>query len=254
MLPNRKALVALGGSRHYSMLNECEIGPDEIVVYMDFTKDIIDTRRYLVCPVGALCNRGASKYANMTAYPLTMRRILSRYYGTEALDETASAADEYANLMKSLFVDEAAKVLSSDRLKTELFYNAKETRLRIHAAWDDYCLLMTSIPCEHIMGCGCDIRQLFNEGIAIEFVGRYKAIFENFDYSKITREDNMAKIEQTLRYIIDVFNIKDEIYLRHPRRLTGRGAKFLKAIGLDPYMFKDKPLIAVNNNLNLEFI
>ena len=238
MFPNRKALVALGGSRYFSMLNECEIGSDEIVVYMDFTKDILDARRYLVCPVDALCKRGASKYANMTTYPLTMRRILSRYYGTEAFDEAPSAADEYASLMLSLFVDEAAKVLSSERLKTELLYNAKETRFRIHSAWDDYYLLMTSIPCEHIMECGCDIRYLFDKEIALEFVARYKSIFENDNSLKITREDNMEKIEQTLRYIIGVFNIKDEIYLRCPRCLTGRGAEFLMAIGLDPYMFK----------------
>jgi len=239
MFPNRKALVALGGSRYFSLLNECEIGSDEIVVYMDFTKDIIDGRRYLVCPVDALCSRGASKYANMTSYPLTMRRILSRYYGAEAFDESPSAADEYANLMQSLFVDEAAKVLSSERLKTELIYRPKETRFRIHAAWDDYCFLMTSIPCEHIMGCGCDIRYLFDDEIAINFVARYKSIFENDYAMKVTREDNMAEIEQTLRYIIDVFNIKHEIYRRHSTRLlTGRGAEFLKAIGLDPHMFK----------------
>lgn len=260
MFPNRKVLVALGGARHFSMLNECEIGSDEIVVYMDFTKDIIDARRYLVCSVDALCNRGASKYANTTAYPLTMRRILSRYYGAEAFDEAPSAADEYANLMRSLFVDEAAKVLSSERLKTELFYNKKETMFRIHAAWDDYYLLMTSIPCEHIMGCGCDIRYLFNEEIAIEFVSRYKSIFENDNSLKITREDNMVKIEQTLRYIIDVFNIKNEIYQRQPTRLlTGRGAKFLEAIGLDPYMFKkpnSRGYMGLNKvtNLNLDFI
>lgn len=259
MFPNRKALVALGGSRHYSMLNECEIGSDEIVVYMDFTKDILDARRYLVCHVGALCKRGASKYANMTSYPLTMRRILSRYYGTEAFYEAPSAADEYFSLMQSLFVDEAAKVLSSEWLKTELIYKKKETRFRIHAAWDDYYLLMTSIPCEHIMGCGCDIRYLFDKEIAIEFVVRYKSIFEN-DYSpKITREDNMVKIEQTLRYIIDVFNIKDEIYHRCPRCLTGRGAEFLMAIGLDPYMFRkpnDRGYMGLNKvtNLNLDFI
>ena len=140
--------------------------------------------------------------------------------------------------MLSLFVDEAAKVLSSERLKTELLYNAKETRFRIHSAWDDYYLLMTSIPCEHIMECGCDIRYLFDKEIALEFVARYKSIFENDNSLKITREDNMEKIEQTLRYIIGVFNIKDEIYLRCPRCLTGRGAEFLMAIGLDPYMFK----------------
>ena len=239
MFPNRKALVALGGSRNFSMLNECEIGSDEIVVYMDFTKDIIDARRYLVCSVDALCKRGNTKYANMTVYPLTMRRILSRYYGTEALDEAPSAADEYASLMQSMFFDEAAKVLSSERLKTELFYNMKDTRLRIHAAWDDYYLLMTSIPCEHIMGCGCDIGYLFNEDIAIDFVAKYKNVFEYNDGLKITREDNMAKIEQTLRYIIAVFHIKNEIYRRYSTSLlTGRGAEFLKAIGLDPYMFK----------------
>jgi hypothetical protein len=239
MFPNRKALVALGGSRHFSMLNECEIGSGEIVVYMDFTKDITDARRYLVCPVDSLCKRGNTKYANMTVYPLTMRRILSRYYGTEAFGEAHSAADEYAGLMSSLFVDEAAKVLSSERLKTELIYNTKDTMFRIHASWDDYYLLMTSIPCEHIMGCGCDIRYLFNKEIAIEFVTRYKNIFENDRSLEITREDNMGKIEQTLRYIIDVFNIKNEIYQRQPTCLfTGRGAEFLKAIGLDPYMFK----------------
>lgn len=259
MFPNRKALVALGGSRNFSMLNECEIGPDEIVVYMDFTKDIIDARRYLVCPVDALCKRGASKYANMTPYPLTMRRILSRYYGTEAFYEAHSAADEYADLMRSLFVDEAAKVLSSEWLKTELLYNAEETRFRLHAAWDDYYLLMTSIPCEHIMGCGCDIRYLFNKEIATEFVARYKSIFENTNNPKITREDNMAKIEHTLRYIIYVFDIKDEIYQRCPRCLTGRGAEFLKAIGLDPYMFKkdnNRGYMGLNKvtSLNLDFI
>jgi hypothetical protein len=259
MFPNRKALVALGGSRHFSMLNECEIGSDEIVVYMDFTKDITDARRYLVCAVDALCNRGASKYANLTTYPLTMRRILSRYYGTEAFYEAHSAADEYANLMLSLFVDEAAKVLSSEWLKTELLCNGKETRFRIHSAWDDYYLLLTSIPCEHIMGCGCDIRYLFDKEIAIEFVARYKSIFENSDDLKITREDNMEKIEQTLRYIIGAFDIKYEIYQRCPRCLTGRGAKFLEAIGLDPYMFR-KPngrgYMGLNKftNLNLDFI
>lgn len=110
------------------------------------------------------------------------------------------------------------------------------------------------------MGCGCDVRHLFNKEIAIEFVARYKSIFEN-DYSlKITREDNMAKIEQTLRYIIYVFNIKDEIYQRHTTRLlTGRGAEFLKAIGLDPYMFKmsngmdDMQFNKVTTNLALDF-
>ena len=260
MFPNRKALVALGGARNHSMLNECEIGSDEIVVYMDFTKDITDARRYLVCSVTALCDIGGPKYANMTTYPLTMRRILSRYYGTEAFYEAHSAADEYANLMLSLFVDEAAKVLSSDRLKTELIYNMKETRFRIHAAWDDYSLLLTSIPCEHIMGCGCDVRYLFNEDIAIDFVARYKSIFENDNGLKITREDNMAKIEQTLRYIIDVFNIKNEIYRRHTTRLfTGRGAEFLKAIGLDPHMFKEpngRAYMGLNKvtSLNFDFI
>jgi len=260
MFPNRKVLVALGGSRNFSMLNECEIGSDEIVVYLDFTKDIIDARRYLVCSVDSLCRRGSTKYANMTVYPLTMRRILSRYYGTEAFDEAHSAVDEYASLMQSLFVDEAAKVLSSERLKTELIYNLKEARLRIHAVWDDYYFLMTSIPCEHIMGCGCDIGYLFNKEIAIEFVSRYKNIFENDMSLKVTREDNMAKIEQTLRYIINVFNIKNEIYQSQPTRLfTGRGAEFLKAIGLDPYMFKKTnranmgPLGKITS-LNLDFI
>jgi hypothetical protein len=260
MFPNRKVLVALGGSRHFSMLNECEMGSDEIVVYMDFTKDIIDARRYLVCPVDALCKRGASKYANMTRYPLTMRRILSRYYGTEAFYEAHSAADEYADLMRSLFVDEAAKVLSSEWLKTELLYNRKETMFRIYAAWEDYYLLMTSIPCEHIMGCGCDIRYLFNEELAIDFVARYKNIFENSDRLKITREDNMEKIEHTLRYIIYVFNIENEIYHRYSTcLLTGRGAKFLKAIGLDPHMFRktnDMTNTGLEKftNLNLDFI
>jgi pantothenate kinase len=213
-----------------------------------------------VCPVDALCKRGASKYANMTRYPLTMRRILSRYYGTEAFYEAHSAADEYADLMRSLFIDEAAKVLSSEWLKTELFYNRKETRFRIHAAWDDCYLFMTSIPCEHIMGCGCDIRYLFDKEIATEFVARYKSIFENVNYPKITREDNMEKIEHTLRYIIYVFDIKNEIYQKHPRPLTGRGAEFLKAIGLDPYMFKmsngmdDMQFNKVTTNLALDFI
>ena len=109
------------------------------------------------------------------------------------------------------------------------------------------------------MGCGCDIRYLFNKEIATEFVARYKSIFENTNNPKITREDNMAKIEHTLRYIIYVFDIKDEIYQRCPRCLTGRGAEFLKAIGLDPYMFKkdnNRGYMGLNKvtSLNLDFI
>lgn len=257
MFPNRKVIMALGGSRFFSMLNECEIGPEEIVVYMDFTKDILDPRRYLVCPVHLLCGRGASKYANMSAYPSTMRRVLSRYYGTEPIDEGVSPAEEYYDLMVSLFVDEAEKVLSSDRLKTELLYDTKKTRYRLHAAWDDYMMLTTSIPCEHIMRCGCDIRYLFNEEIAIEFVVRYMCILDGADWRKITREDNLRKIEQTLGYIIDVFNIKNEIYHRSQMKLTGRGAEFLKAVGLDPNMFKgngQKLKMLTNEITNIDFI